>query len=290
MSMHKRAWWSAGLWALFAGAAQACLLNVQSAWSLPAYDPQGTSPSTSALSVRVQSAIQTGGCQARLLVEPQRDGQMFALVGPHGQSLPVDLLQDAAGTQSLALAPQESATIALAAGLSAGFEQRLQIWLRPRQGQWLLPGVYQGRVRFWLVDSQGQTRDERQVTLSVQVVARVSAQFSETGGKHSRLDFGEIQAGAKRQVHLDVQSNAPHSLSLRSAQSGALVNTRHLQERITYSVRVNGAPMKLDQSAADWAVSQSGASRHRIDVQIGEVQKVLAGEYRDDLLLTITAQ
>jgi len=265
-----------------AGPALACTLMPPGRWALRAYDPSAITAVAQPLTVRV---LGDKGCQASLQVQWQGVAGDLFLSGPGSESLRLLLTTDAAGTQPLPAAPQDAGSVSL----DKGRDTTLYLWARPHTAQWLAPGIYEGSLRLRLVGADG-TLDERELTVSTPVLAAVRAAFAGSNGKMARLDFGELSQGAQRSAQLDVQANTGHRITLDSTRSGRLVNRQFAQSAIPYSLRVDG--VVLQPGAANMQISSpsAGLARHRIEVEIGPIERVLAGEYTDDLLITLTAQ
>jgi hypothetical protein len=104
-----------------------------------------------------------------------------------------------------------------------------------------------------------------------------------------QFDFGELMQGARRRAVLDVLANTPYQLQLVSARGGKLVNQSFSASEVGYALRVDGVVMSAAAGNAALAVERAGSSRHPLEVEIGPVQKVLAGHYADELLITISA-
>lgn len=263
-----------------------CRLDSPAAVTLERYRPD-SAPTASAWTLRVRS---TRGCVARLQIEGLSEPGRLLLAGPAatGDRLALSISGQPSGTEPVAAAPVDAASITV----GTQQDQTLRLWLRPEPGQWLAAGNWQHTVLARLIDAQGRTLDTREVRISAQVDATVRAQFSDTAGgsQLARLDFGLLQQGARRSTTLDVQANTPHSVVLESAQRGHLTNARAPQSpAIAWTLRINGQTVGL-ATAARLPFAAGGRQRHVLEAEIGSVERVLAGEYRDELQITITAQ
>lgn len=280
---HLRQWLAIAIWLIACpGGATACALVVPGSWLLAGYDPALAATRPESLAVKVQAGK---GCQAWLRVEWQGVAGELPLNGPGTNNLRVALSTDSAGSSPLQPAPQDVSLIQLASGR----ETTVHLWARPLSGQWIEPGTYSGLLRMSLVGALG-TLAERELAVSIPVTAAVRAGFAGSGGKVARLDFGELAQGLQRSVGLDVQANTGYRLTLESLQRGRLVNRRFSQSSITYRLRVAGMAVSAEASGAGITIPSGGLARHRLEVEIGPVEKVLAGDYEDELLITITAQ
>jgi hypothetical protein len=138
--------------------------------------------------------------------------------------------------------------------------------------------------------------DDRETLLISSVRASARLAFgagSASGGQGAgvaRLDFGELRQGARRSTNLEVLSNTGHTLSLASSGRGRLVNRSHPSSSIPWDLSINGQPVALTSGHATLPLTMRGQVLHRIEAQIGAVERVLAGEYADNLLITVTAQ
>ncbi len=261
---------------------QACELLTPPTWALDGYDPASASAATRALPIRIQAPR---GCLVSLQAEWQGVGGELMLYGAGIEPLRLMLSSDAAASVPVPAAPQDIGTYRVEPGRDA----RAYLWATVAAGQWVSPGNYSSPLRLRLVSASG-TVSEREIAVTVHVRAAVRATFAGGAGKLARLDFGELQQGARRDAQLEVQANTGHRLTLESANRGKLVNRRFGQSTVPYRLRVAGVPVPPEASGAGIDIAAAGRARHRIDVEIGEVDRVLAGDYADDLLITITAQ
>jgi hypothetical protein len=171
----------------------------------------------------------------------------------------------------------------------------LVFWLRSDAKQWVAAGAYRQNLRLILSKPTGETMDERDVTLSgsVRATARLAFGAGSAGSgaiSLARLDFGELRQASMRSTSFEVLANTAHTLSLSSAGRGRLVNRLHPSSSIPWDLRINGQPIVLTSGQAVLALNVQGQALHRLEAQIGAIEKVLAGEYADDVLITITAQ
>lgn len=263
-------------------AGQACELLTPPTWTLDGYDPASAAASARALPVRIHAPK---GCLVALQAEWQGVGGELLLYGAGIEPLRLMLSTDAAASVPVPGAPQDIGTYRV----EAGRDTQVYLWATAAAGQWVSPGNYSSQLRLRLV-SGAATVSEREIAVSVRVKAAVRATFAGGAGKLARLDFGELQQGARRDAQLEVQANTGHRLTLESSNRGKLVNRRFRQSTVPYRLRVAGVAVSPEASGAGIDIAAAGRARHRIDVEIGEVDRVLAGDYADDLLITITAQ
>lgn len=280
-----------GAGALQAPAAMAqCVLEAPALLMLGRYDPGAAQAVPVSWQLTVKPRHPRVGCRARLQAETTDQAGHLLLQGNDPAGLRVALTQDASGRQVLAAAPQDLASFQLEPDQQA----QLQLWALRSPGQWLSHGLYRGSLHLSLLDEQGRTLDRREVDFQAIVPPVVQAQFSQansaTGPSLTRLDFGELRQGASRRASLSVQANTGYLITLGSANSGRLVHSSQAREQIGYQLRLDGRPVALNQPLPGQSALRSGRQQHDIEVEIGPMQQVLAGEYRDSLLITISGQ
>lgn len=266
--------------------ADTCQLDTPSQAVLPNYDPSTGYRSQYAFTFRVRAVT---NCAVRLQLDRLDNVGEMKLVGADIAGLRLWLSQDGAGTIPLQAAPNDLASWNLVAGQVATYA----IWMSPLTQQWIGAGVYQSPIHLRLVNAAGATLDERDIVIAVKSEAVSKVTFAGGGGRIARLDFGEISAGARRNAVLDIWANTPYRIALSSQNYGHLQNARlrdMADTKIAYTVRLSGQPLALGVGTASLLVQNLGQTRHQFEVELGAVQRLLAGEYADDLLITVTAQ
>ncbi|MDD2729945.1 hypothetical protein [Malikia sp.] len=284
-------WWLCCAGALHAPAAMAdCMLEIPATVVLGRYDPAATQATPESWQLTVRSRNPKTGCRARLQVETADQTSNLLSLGNDPTGLRVTLSQDAAGRQAIPVAPQDMTSVQLDLDRQAS----MVLWATRGTGQWISPGLYRGSLRLTLLDEQGQTLDRRDVEFKSMIHSVVHAQFgqsnSASGLNSTRLDFGELRQGARRSAALAVQANTGYTITLSSANGGRLVHNSLAQGRVAYQLRLDGRPVALNQPIAGLSANRPGRQSHDIEVEIGSMQQVLAGEYRDSLLITISGQ
>lgn len=285
-------WWLCCAFALHAPAIMAdCMLQIPATVVLGHYDPGAAQATPVSWQVSVRSRNPKTGCRARLQVETPSQTSNLLLLGDDPAGLRVTLSQDAAGRQTLPVAPQDVALIQL----DSDREATMVFWATRDTGQWISPkSLYRGSLRLTLLDEQGKTLDQSDVEFKSMITSVVQAQFgqsnSASGLNSTRLDFGELKQGSWRSATLAVRANTGYTITLSSANGGGLVHSSQPQQRIAYQLRLDGRLVALNQPITGLSASGSGRHSHDIQVEIGSMQQVLAGEYRDSLLITVSGQ
>jgi hypothetical protein len=269
--------------------AQDCVIDSPATVALPFYDPTAATAAV-AWQIKLRGIR---GCDARLQIENlDAPGRVALGGGSGGERLQTSLLTQPNGGIPVPPAPSEVGTFKLAAGQ----ETTLVLWLRADATQWTGAGLYQRTLGLRLTKASGETLDYRETLMMSSVKATARARFgaisdSGSGGSSvARLDFGELQQGAQRSATLEVLANTAHTLSLASTGRGRLVNRQNPSSSIEWALRLNGQPVALASDHTVLPFLARGRIRYQFDAQIGAVERVLAGDYADDLLITITAQ
>lgn len=270
-----------GLWCLHQ-AAVACQLRTPGGWAPGTYKPTASAVSTFVRTVRIEGG--RNGCQASLQVVWKGSGTSLPLEGPGGL-LRVNATLDAAGSQALPAAPLDVVSVRLDPRRSLD----LPVWLGVAAGQWLAAGTYGVSLRWRLVNAAGQSVDEQDTAWQLDVEPAVRLGFGAGTSRESVMDFGELAEGATRSTTLMVRANAGYRLQLDSRQGGQLAHSRALGPGVPYILRVDGVATQPRRSG--WGLQgQAGLTTHQLQVEIGRLERVLAGDYADELLFTVTAQ
>lgn len=269
--------------------AQDCVLDSPSTVHLPFYDPT-SAPVAVAWQIKLRGIW---GCEAQLQIDNLDTPGRIGLEGSSGgERLQTSLLTQASGGTPVPPAPAPVNSFKLAAGQ----ETTVLLWLRADATQWVGAGLYQRALGVRITRANGTTLDYRETRIASEVRATARASFgavSDTGSGSSsvaRLDFGELQQGAQRSATLEVLANSTHTLGLSSTGRARLVNQQNPSSSIGWGLRINGQPVALESGNTVLPFLARGRVRYQFEAQIGTVERVLAGDYADDLLITITAQ
>ena len=264
-----------------------CLLDGPSQVQLGSYDPGALAQNPAGWHLRVSTPT---ACVARIQLDALDDVGRLVLQGPDAAGFQLLLTQDASGSTPINAAPQDLGAV----HIGAGQQVTLSLWALRPAGQWLAPGSYRGHVRVSLLDPLGQVLIRRDLVFLAEVSPSVQLHWDSfaagAGSRSARLDFGELVKGAVRRASLVVQANTPLSIALESVQRGQLINSKFPSSGLSYALRWNGRPMALGANASEFLIASPGKVRHDLEVQMGPVERVLAGEYVDSLLVTLSAQ
>jgi len=180
--------------------------------------------------------------------------------------------------------------------------QTVNFWTYIPSGQFLGAGTYSESLRVSLYEGSPESAHPRLVSSAIvnfnaRVLATVRARIDGGGGlsplqgSRTMLDFGELSAGSSRNFDLVVEANAGYRITLQSMNGGVMRNERErLAIPVQYTLTIDGAAVQLGAVAELHATGSGGAQRHRGTVTLGLVEKLLAGTYRDEILVTISAR
>ncbi|MBN9564922.1 MAG: hypothetical protein J0G29_02330 [Alphaproteobacteria bacterium] len=119
------------------------------------------------------------------------------------------------------------------------------------------------------------------------------------------VDFGELENNKQGQMTLHINTNNGYSINFTSENNGMLVNKEKTDQKIAYSMSVNGTPIsfavpgaagestfKEHLSVEKETIIQYGdpASAHTITFVIGDVKGKLAGGYEDVITVTVRSR
>lgn len=168
--------------------------------------------------------------------------------------------------------------------------------------QVLYPGRYSDRIRVTLYEGTMKNYTEiesRTISVSAQVEQSADVALLDPGapfdaGAITRsLDFGELESGERLACDLRVRGNTPFRVTMESRQGGVLRNTGPgVDSTVPYSLRVNGRDIALPQNQPAlvawrfWFTGPDGAS-YPVEVTIGSTDNAAAGNYEDELTITL---
>jgi len=291
---------------MFTMNARACTLAMTvpgsvSVADIGGYDPLATDRGLTAVPIQIVST--SGACQSFITASETSIGSgMRQLQGPGG-SLRYQLYTAATPGTVWREIPTATPSETLRSVVNAPNQfQTVNFWTYLPPGQLSGAGIYSESVRVSLYEGSPESARPRLVSSSIvnfnaRVLATVRAKIdagsglSPLQGSRTMLDFGEISAGSTRNFDLVVEANAGYRITLQSLNGGTMKNERErLATPVQYTLTVDGAAVPLGATAELQATSSGGIQRHRGTVTLGLVEKLIAGTYRDEILLTISAR
>jgi hypothetical protein len=156
-------------------------------------------------------------------------------------------------------------------------------------------GDYRDSVTFTLYRATGSQPGRVMDTQNVQVRARVRSAASATviidgvrqalSGARGTLDFGSLSNGATRGFSLEVTGNSSYSVTLESENGGAFAGPQG--STVPYTLAVDGRSVSNARTVnLSFGANQT---QHQVTVTVGEVGRALAGNYQDNLILTVSS-
>jgi spore coat protein U-like protein len=166
------------------------------------------------------------------------------------------------------------------------------------------PGTYRDTVAITLYEGDLSAYTEirsRNVQIQAFVPERIDLSVVDTGmamdpSRSSRvIDFGSLTQGKTSSFDLLVRSNAGYTITMMSENNGAMkILDPGDSSTIPYVFRLAGSAINLDSKRAT-VISSSATSTtaagepHNMQVTIGPVGDATAGDYQDNLTITIIA-
>ena len=166
------------------------------------------------------------------------------------------------------------------------------------------PGVYSDGVSVSVYrnySDRNSPQDTQNVTISAFVapVAILSLVPSGSGFNSSStsqtMDFGTLAQGKVKTCDLLVRKNTACTVTFSSNYHGVLKTTpASAGDQVPYTCEVNGTLLNLAQTASislppGVSTSQDG-TRLPVKITIGDLGNAAAGDYRDDITITVTVQ
>lgn len=175
-------------------------------------------------------------------------------------------------------------------------EQSLTFYSYIEPGQVVKKGTYNDRVTVNIYELRNGVPvgpiDSRSVQVRAKVREVVGASVTVNGvtrplsGNSGVLDMGELSRTGGGSFEVKVFGNSDYELSLSSDNAGRLVSADN-PDGIGYSVSVAGRSTRLTRGNS---FNLGGEGTYRIDVQVDDVSRALAGTYADNLILIISAR
>ncbi len=157
-------------------------------------------------------------------------------------------------------------------------------------------GSYQSRLQAMLDgDLRQPTRlldiNYRSIPVVAMKVSTASAPWLSQMGNSYRVDMGEMTKGSKRNIWLEMKSNASVSIRIES-HHGRLKHSSINNEYIDYSLRLyneSWSPDKVYQRSIE-PMQAKRYTRVPFSIEVRPQPRALAGEYSDRLTITLTAR
>lgn len=257
--------------------------------SLDLADPLSGAASAEAFELELRN-ISDGGCRFTLAVEEGRRGG--GLRRRSGAALDFRIARDAAGAEVLFDSRQPGA--GPRAALRAP-RRDLRLFLIVNPGDAPRAGEYSADVRLTLRNAENDVVDQAALELEARVPEQVQAFISgasQSGGAYALLDLEELTTGEIGRATLRIRSTSDVRIKFDSEHEGRLARAQG--GRISYDLSADGAPVDLRQGGRrGYGVEASiplTAREIDLQVRVGDTARAPAGEYRDRITITVTAQ
>ncbi len=185
-----------------------------------------------------------------------------------------------------------------------GLDGRVTLYLIVDLGSRGREGLYRETIRAKVL-AGGERRpvDEADIQFAARVPSHVQAFLSGTpsaDGGYALLDLQELTTGETAQAMLRVFATGDFSVSFESEHEGRLAHEDDEDAYVPYEFSADGETVNLN--AALQQRSRGGTSHGNghdedrrsveipLSVRIGDVTRAPAGEYRDRITITVTAQ
>jgi spore coat protein U-like protein len=169
-------------------------------------------------------------------------------------------------------------------------------------GQLVAAGGYTDQITFSVYrtyDDTSAPQDTRTVSITAVVASGASLAVVPTGSGFSSsasqtLNFGTLTSGRSLGCDLLVRKNTGCNLTFSSSNGGVMRLLSELtSDQVSYSITVNGSPLSLASTAnltlpGGVSPSQDG-NRLPVSITIGDVGSAAAGNYRDEITITVVA-
>lgn len=269
------------------------------------YDPFGSLPPPvyNTLTVRLLAG---SNCSYAVGIDNGMAGYTRRMFGWNGYWMSYDLYRDGALSQRITDINTGNTQGLITGTLGGGSrsQQTLSFYSSIPAGQLVPPGYYWDQVTLSLyhLDSYGNVvgiLDSQTVLVRAGVRGSIQASIIAGGvqtplaGALATVNFGTLYAGATGSFEVDVSGNSGYTLTIQSQNGGQMLNTATPGGGggggIRYSLSMDGRTLNPAGGNTLSYNTLSTLDRHQFLVTIGDVTHVLAGNYSDSLLVTVTA-
>lgn len=266
------------------------------------YDPFGSLPPPvyNTMTVRLLAG---SSCSYAVGIDNGMAGYTRRMFGWNGYWMSYDLYRDGALSQRITDINTGNTQGLITGTLGSGSrsQQTLSFYSSIPAGQLVPPGYYWDQVTLSLyqLDSYGNVvgiLDSQTVLVRAGVRGSIQASIIAGGvqtplaGALATVNFGTLYAGATGTFEVDVSGNSGYTLAIQSQNGGQMLNTTTPGGTgIGYSLSMDGRTLNPAGGNTLSYNTLSTLDRHQFLVTIGDVTHVLAGNYSDSLLVTVTA-
>lgn len=260
------------------------------------YDPfePDLSPASVVLIVRKQ-----GGDKCQFSISVEGDGDRWQRFLSSGASrLAYDISREGRVLDNIFDAPRAAVPLQSGQDRKRQFELRLRI----REGEFVPAGDYtdQLKIRLFRVGDGPPRQVGTETAIMVSALVPARAQLNVAGADSQvfganpagAVDFGDLKAGATRQVFVQVRATSPVLLRLASAQGGQLRHSTFGDRVIgvPYSATLSGSPLALANGPVQLPRNPAagyGAESYPLRFVITDAEGRVGGVYRDVVTISV---
>lgn len=253
-------------------------------------DPLSGAASAEAFELELRN-VSNGACPFALVFEEGRRGG--GLQRGSGAALHFRIAGDAAGSDILFDSSQPGAGSHV---MLRGSRRDVRLFLIVSPGNNPRAGEYSGSVRLTLRNEASDDVDQAWLALEARIPEQVQAFISgasQSGGAYALLDLEELTTGEIGRATLRIRATSDVRIHFDSEHEGALAQAQG--GRISYDLSADGTLIDLRQGQRRRGQGMDAsipASAREIDllVRVGDTMRAPAGDYRDRITITVTAQ
>jgi hypothetical protein len=226
-------------------------------------------------------------------------GTNTQLTGPTGDRLNF-LIVDADNVSNVIFNPLNPVQSGISINVPPGKSRRVKAKLYVVGGQSAASGSYTNSITAQFVGRPngppGESSSPVSVALAASVLAVLQANFVGTdtlsgNGRNGGINLGEILPGMRRDLGMQLRSNAPVDVTVSSTNNGRLKRSA-TDQGIGYLILLNGNSLDL-ASANDLELPTAitpGGRTNPLSIQISNFVNAPAGDYGDVITFRITAR
>jgi hypothetical protein len=228
----------------------------------------------------------TAGCGALALgveIDPDTAGSLLLTSGPNGAPIG---REPGAGLALLPLAGDRN---------GRAHAQATLLW--SAHGDALPAGTVTRRLRLRVFPADAllpEPLHQAEISVIADIPAVLDVSVLGPGGRsalagtRTLLDLGEITAGARHGLDIEIRGNTAAQVTV-TPEHGELRLVGRPGHRIPYALQLDGRP--VDKSGLTEILQLgSGLMRARLDLQVGDVERRAAGEYVDVLVISVAPE
>jgi hypothetical protein len=256
------------------------------------YDPFSEATLVEIFSVQVEN-LGEASCDLRLVfLNPDGQRQMVGGTFPLGYDLRHGLGGGSVLNESGLIQPSDGVTVTVPPRTARA--TTFQLIAPPNQ--FIASGSYADLIELQLQSAIGTVLERRQLSVEADVLSRAELAVGGTvnvgPGRTEVVDFGELESGEQKQVVLLARSNDKYVLHLTSAHGGRLSRIKGDPSFVSYEAFLDSKAIAFTGSGAfvttgPFNPTPRAGQTKSLRFVIGDVTGRLAGDYADEIVITI---